>query len=85
MSTLHERLLAEPGIWVAEARSDWIGAVEVLSGAVRAVVEMHAPEFFGGVIACLACSPGMPPQVLIAAPCPTITAIAEALGIGETP
>lgn len=89
MSTLHERLAAK----VAEFTDDpprcagdrpWFcGAddYELAVAAVRAVVELHKPEFFGGVIACLACSPGMPPQVLIAAPCPTITAIAEALGV----
>lgn len=80
MSTLHEQI---------KERIDGIENSERIPAApldaLRAVVELHAPEFFGGVIACLACSPGMPPQILIEAPCPTITAIAEALGIGETP
>lgn len=60
--------------------------------AVRAVVELHRPEFFGGVLACLACSPGMPPQILISYPCPTVQVVIDAFGAdwvriqkGETP
>jgi hypothetical protein len=54
----------------------------VRHAAVRAVLELHKPEFFGGVVACLACSPGMPPQLLVAwSDCPTVRAIAQALDV----
>lgn len=50
--------------------------------ALRAVVELHAPVFFGGHWACLACSPGMPPPVLVLAEdCSTIQTIARELGV----
>jgi hypothetical protein len=72
---LHAELLAEV------RRQD---PYELLWGwiAVKAVLELHKPESFGGVIACLACSPGMPPPILIEwKDCPTVKGIAAALGV----
>lgn len=71
--TLHARLLAE----IEEPASVWLPH----QNALRAVVEEHKPELFGGIWACLACSPGMPPPILIEAPCPTVRTIARELGI----
>jgi hypothetical protein len=51
--------------------------------ALRAAVERHKPELFGGVWACLGCSPGMPPPVLVDAPCEELQVIAEKIGIEE--
>jgi hypothetical protein len=54
----------------------------LLFGALRVVLELHAPEFFGGFWACLACSPGMPPPLLVEwKDCATIKAIGAALGV----
>lgn len=73
MSTLHEKLLA---------RLDEEDIGDNVATALRAVVELHAPEFFGGHIACLACSPGMPPPILVLwRDCSTIQAIARELGV----
>ena len=74
MSTLHARLVARID------RGDPYGVIQAWRG-VRAAVELHEPILFGGVVGCLACSPGMPAPILIDAPCPTITAIAKALGV----
>lgn len=50
----------------------------------RAVLELHKPELFGGFMACLACSPGMPPPILVMwSDCETIKAIADALGVAR--
>lgn len=85
MSDLHERLLA----WVGPKSSDegmgtW--------GAVRAAVELHKPiehRAFGtlcGECSHLESGAGVDDVLLfVAEPCNTIWAIAEALGIGETP
>lgn len=78
MSTLHERLQTRI---TTELDGCEDTSAQAIVGAARSVVELHKPEFFGGVNACLACSPGMPPPILIDAPCPTIKAIAEALGV----
>ena len=57
------------------------GAREAIS-ATRSVLELHKPEFFGGFIACLACSPGMPPPLLVEwKDCETVKVIASALGV----
>lgn len=57
--------------------------VNRVRAALRAVVELHKPELFGGVVACVACSPGMPPHVLVQAPCGTVQAVARALGVDD--
>jgi hypothetical protein len=54
-----------------------------MHSALRAAVERHKPEFFGGVWACLGCSPGMPPPILINGPCEELRDIAKNLGIEE--
>lgn len=33
--------------------------------ALHKTVSLHHPKFFAGHMACLACSPGMPPPVLV--------------------
>lgn len=97
MSTLYERLAAK----VAEFTDDpprcagdrpWFCGgddYELAVAAVRAVVELHKPEpTHPGPLSTLVChgceldgyDAEHPPW-----PCWTITAIAEALGIGETP
>lgn len=74
---LHRRLL--------DALQDTDGlapALDELARALRAVVELHKPELFGGIIGCLACSPGMPPPILVEwSSCATIKAIADQLGV----
>jgi hypothetical protein len=80
VSTLYARLVAE----LDEFDRILVHPVR-FNTALRAAVERHKPELFGGVVACLACSPGMPPPILVEAPCDEIKSIAEALGIGETP
>ena len=80
---LHRRLLAR----LREGSSTEInGAYSVGAGpcidALRATLTLHKPEFFGGVIACLACSPGMPPPLLVEwKDCETVKVIASALGV----
>jgi hypothetical protein len=80
MGDLHARLLAHIDEYVRSAFEDSYPVAAPLA-ALRAVVELHTPEVFGGIWACLACSPGMPPQILRAAPCSTIRVIAEQLGV----
>lgn len=80
MTDLHAQLLAFTEPLIAGERY----TLERLGGplaALRAVVMQHKPELFGGIRACLACSPGMPPPILIEAPCPTVRTIARELGI----
>ena len=81
MDELYERLIELTPQHLAGERPtvrDWNKAM----GVARAVLELHKPEFFGGHIACLACSPGMPPPVLVMwSDCETVKAIAEALGV----
>lgn len=64
---------------------DWerdVPQPEPLLAAMRDVVELHKPELFGGFIACLACSPGMPPPLLIEwKDCQTVKVISAALGV----
>jgi len=86
VSTLYERL---------RARIDRDDPHRLLTAwkAVRAVVELHAPIPCGPCslrhehIRCGWCTGFIWPatESLSSWPCPTITAIAEALGIGETP
>lgn len=53
-----------------------------LYSALKAAVELHHPEYFGGVMACLACSPGMPPPLLVPwRECNTSAEVSEALGV----
>ncbi len=83
MDELHERLLIEARmayhIWAPEPAANASARREA---AVRAVLGLHKPEFFGGVIACLACSPGMPPPLLVEwSKCETVRAIARALDV----
>jgi hypothetical protein len=53
-----------------------------LYAAARKTVELHRPEFFGGLMACLACSPGMPPPILVLwSDCETSRTITEALDV----
>ncbi|MER7002227.1 hypothetical protein ABT297_04150 [Dactylosporangium sp. NPDC000555] len=75
---LHQRLLAYLDDLLYS-----VGPDGGTGDAVRAVVELHKPELFGGIVACLACSPGMPPPILMPAPCLTIQAIARELGIEQ--
>jgi hypothetical protein len=73
VSDLYERL---------KGRIDESDSLSPFHGATRAVLELHKPEFFGGHIACLACSPGMPPPVLVVwSDCETVRAIARALDV----
>lgn len=80
---LYSQLLAEAGqpyhIWAPESAAAAIARREL---AVITALQLHKPEFFGGVIACLACSPGMPPPLLVEwKDCQTVRVIASALGV----
>lgn len=50
--------------------------------SLHKTVTLHRPEFFGGHMACLACSPGMPPPVLVPwVDCETSRGITETLEV----
>lgn len=86
MSTLHERLLR----WfdVGAPDGDLEDAIAREEAALRAVVELHGWSHARGstYLQCDGC-PSTSDATMTAWPCPTITAIADALGVetGETP
>jgi len=81
VASLHRRLLNEIDRCVDPAGNP--KDVPVL--ALRDVAALHAPELFGGLWACLACSPGMPPPILVLwADCETVRAIASRLRVVTT-
>lgn len=85
MSTLHEELLAridELGQHLTGCVSCTTCEASALTGLARAVVELHAPRPCNCREAKHVICAGCPGHAVV---CATRLAIAEALGIGETP
>jgi hypothetical protein len=59
---------------------DHFCAVQAAEETIYEIARLHKPELFGGVVACLACSPGMPPPVLVEwRSCATIALVVKGL------
>lgn len=78
VNTLHEQLLAAVAYEQSETQS-WMGeaAAETMAAALRAVVELHAPDAFGDCSAPCFDSSENPQRH----PCETIEVVASALGV----